>query len=157
MRQHSVRVAQPSGSENESNRTGSPTALSNFIQATLRISQENTAAAEEALKQLHKRRPVLAELSARAAANGNDIDSRRLLAEAYMEEELLPFAFQMYQEIQSIKPDDSSAEVGVARLWDRWGDFDLGISTRRTRCPDRSKIGGGPEALGRIHLHRNLD
>src|SRR6266849_6685598 len=118
MHHKSVRVASPSGSANDSGSSGSPTALSNFIQATLKISQENTAAAEDALKQLHKRRPYLAELSSRIAANGTDIDSRRLLAEAYMDEGLLPYAFQMYQEIQSIKPDDSLAEVGVARIWE---------------------------------------
>src|SRR6266498_98204 len=88
MHRRSVRVAQPSGSADDSNSTGSPTSLSNFIQATLKISRENTAAAEDALKQLYKKRPMLAELSSRAAANGNDIDSRRLLAEAYMDEEL---------------------------------------------------------------------
>ena len=119
MRHRSVRVAPPSGSANDSGSSGSPTALSNFIQATLRISRENTAAAEDALNQLHKRRPYLAELSSRVAANGTDVDSRRLLAEAYLDEGLLPYAFQMYQEIQSIKPDDSLAELGVARVWDR--------------------------------------
>src|SRR6266404_1543516 len=109
MHHSSVRVAQPSGSNNSTS-SGSPNGLSNFIQATLKISGENTVAAEDALKQLHKRRPLLDELASRAAANGSDIESRQLLAQAYMEEGLLPFAFQMYQEIQSIKPDGSSAE-----------------------------------------------
>src|SRR6266536_3562331 len=123
MRHRSVRVSAANGSAKDSGSSASPNALSNFIQATLKISQENTAAAEDALNQLHKRRPYLAELSSRVAANGNDIDSRRLLAEAYMDEGLLTYAFQMYQEIQSVKPDDSLAELGVARLWDRWGDY----------------------------------
>lgn len=155
MRHRSVRVAPTSGSANNSSSTGSPTALSNFIQATLRISQENTAAAEEALKQLHKRRPFLAELSGRVAANGTDIDSRRLLAEAYMEEELLPYAFQMYQEIQSIKPDDSLAELGVARIWDRWGDYGLAYQHAERAVVLEPRSAEALEALGRVHLHRN--
>ena len=155
MHHRSVRVAPPSGSANESGSSGSPSALSNFIQATLRISRENTVAAEDALKQLHKRRPLLAELSSRVAANGTDIDSRRLLAEAYMEEELLPYAFQMYQEIQSIKPDDSLAELGVARVWDRWGDYGLAYQHAERAVVLDPQSAEALEALGRVHLHRN--
>jgi tetratricopeptide (TPR) repeat protein len=148
-------VSPDSGSARDSGDTGSPTALSNFIQATLRISQENTAAAEDSLKQLHKRKPLLAELSARAASNGNDVDSRRLLADAYMDEGLLPFAFQMYQEIQSIKPNDSLAEVGVARVWDKWGDFDLAYQHAERAVLLDPKSADALEALARVHLHRN--
>src|SRR6266404_1997346 len=155
MRQRSVRVAPANGSAKDSTSSGSPTALSNFIQATLKISRENTAAAEEALNQLHKRRPYLAELSSRIAANGTDIDSRRLLAEAYMDEGLLPYAFQMYQEIQSIKPEDSFAEVGVARLWDRWGDYGLAYQHAERAVVLDPKSAEALEALGRVHLHRN--
>ena len=154
-RNKSVRVSPSNGSVNEPSSSGSPSALSNFIQATLRISQENTVAAEDALKQLHKRKPFLAELSTRAASNGNDIDSRRLLAEAYMDEGLLPFAFQMYQEIQSIKPQDSLAEVGVARVWDRWGDFGLAYQHAERAVMLDPKSAEALEALGRVNLHRN--
>ena len=155
MRHRSVRVAPANGSAKDSSSSGSPTALSNFIQATLKISQENTAAAEDALKQLHKRRPFLAELSSRIAANGTDIDSRRLLAEAYMDEALLPYAFQMYQEIQSIKPDDSLAELGVARLWDRWGDYGLAYQHAERAVVLEPRSAEALEALGRVLLHRN--
>ena len=154
-RQKSVRVAPASSAANDSGSTGSPTALSNFIQATLRISQENTMAAEEALKQLHKRRPVLAELSSRVAANGNDFDSRRMLADAYMDEGLLPYAFQMYQEIQSIRPNDPGAQLGVARVWDRWGDFDLAYQHAEHAVLLDPKSADALEMLGRVHMHRN--
>jgi tetratricopeptide (TPR) repeat protein len=153
MRHRSVQVAPTNTSAQES--TGSPTALSNFIQATLKISQENTVAAEDQLKQLLKRRPYLGELSARAAANGNDIDSRRQLADAYMEEGLLPFAFQMYQEIQAIKPDDSLAAVGVSRVWDRWGDFGLAYQHAERAVLLDPHSAEALESLGRVHLHRN--
>jgi tetratricopeptide (TPR) repeat protein len=153
MRHRSVQVAPTNTSAQES--TGSPTALSNFIQATLKISQENTVAAEDQLKQLLKRRPYLGELSARAAANGNDIDSRRQLADAYMEEGLLPFAFQMYQEIQAIKPDDALAEVGVSRVWDRWADFGLAYQHAERAVLLDPHSAEALESLGRVHLHRN--
>jgi tetratricopeptide (TPR) repeat protein len=143
------------GSAKDSGNTSSPNALSNFIQATLKISRENTAVAEEALKQLHKRRPDLAELASRAAANGKDIDSRRLLAEAYMGEELLPYAFQMYQEIQSFKPDDSLAELGVARVWDRWGEYGLASQHAERAVVLEPRSAEALETLGRVHLHRN--
>lgn len=91
----------------------------------------------------------------RAAANGRDIDSRRLLAEAYLEDGLLPYAFQMYQEIQSIKPDDSLAELGVARIWDRRGDYGLAYQHAERAVVLEPKSAEALEALGRIHLHRN--
>lgn len=155
MHHRSVRVARPSGSMNNSSDSGSPAGLSNFIQATLKLSSENTAATEDALKQLHKNRPELAEMARRAAANGNDVDSRRLLADAYLEEGLLPFAFQMFQEIQSIKPADPLAEVGVARVWDRWGDYGLAYQHAERAVILEPKSAEALEALGRIHLHRN--
>ena len=155
MRKRSVQVTAAKASAEESRDSGSPSALSNFIKATLKISQENTAAAEDALKQLHKRRPFLAELSNRVVANGTDIDSRRLLAESYMDEGLLQFAFQMYQEIKSIKPGDSLAEVGVARVWDRWGDFNLAYQHAERAVVLDPKSAEALEALGRVHLHRN--
>ena len=153
-RHKSVRVA-PNSSAQESSSSGSPTGLSNFIQATLRISQENTAAAEEALKQLHKQRPHLAELSERIGKNGTDIDSRRLLADAYINEGLLPYAFQMYQEIQSIKPNDSRASLGIARVWDRWGDYALAYQHAERAVLLDPTSAEALEALGRVHLHRN--
>lgn len=151
----SVTAVPMNESAKESGNTSSPNALSNFIQATLKISRENTAVAEEALKQLLKRRPDLAELSGRAAANGKDIDSRRLLAEAYMGEELLPYAFQMYQEIQAIKPDDSLAELGVARVWDRWGEYGLAFQHAERAVVLEPRSAEALETLGRVHLHRN--
>ena len=151
----SVTAVPMNESAKDSGTTSSPNALSNFIQATLKISRENTAVAEEALKQLLKRRPDLAELSGRAAANGKDIDSRRLLAEAYMGEELLPYAFQMYQEIQAIKPDDSLAELGVARVWDRWGEYGLAFQHAERAVVLEPRSAEALETLGRVHLHRN--
>ncbi|HSQ19335.1 MAG TPA: tetratricopeptide repeat protein, partial [Blastocatellia bacterium] len=151
----SVSVAPRANPQKDTSLTGSPSELSNFIQATLRISQENTVAAEEALKKLHKRRPYLAELASRIAANGNDVDSRRQLAEAYMEEGLLPYAFQMYQEIQSIKPNDSLSEVGVARVWDQWGDFGIAHQHAERAVILEPKSAEALEALGRINLHQN--
>lgn len=155
MRQRSVRVAPANASATQSVDTGSPNALSNFIQATLKISGENTVAADDALKQLYKRRPLLNEMASRAATNGNDIESRQLLAQAYMEEGLLPFAFQMYQEIQSIKPDGSSAELGIARIWDRWGNYGLAQEHAERAVVLDPKSPEALEALGRVHLHRN--
>ena len=155
MRHRSVRVAQTGGSTNNSSNSDSPAGLSNFIQSVLKISQENTASAEESLKQLHKKRPDLAEMSQRAAANGNDIDSRRLLAEAYFDEGLLPFAFQMYQEIQSIRHADPGAEVGIARVWDRWGDYGLAYQHAERAVMLDAKSAEALEVLGRVHLHKN--
>jgi Tfp pilus assembly protein PilF len=72
-----------------------------------------------------------------------------------MDEGLLPYAFQMYQEIQSIKPNDARAELGVARVWDRWGDYGLAYQHAERAVLLEPKSAEALEALGRVHLHRN--
>jgi tetratricopeptide (TPR) repeat protein len=129
--------------------------LSDYVRSVLKISQANTVAAEEALKQLHQRRPDLAVLSTRASASAADVEARRLLAEAYLEEGLLPYAFQMYQEIQSIKPNDSRAEIGVARVWDKWGDYGLARQHAERAVLLDPGSAQALEVLGRVCLHRS--
>jgi Tfp pilus assembly protein PilF len=150
-----VAVAPNPGSATDHFSPSSPAALSDYVQAVLKISSENTAAAEQALKQLHDRRPELAKLSSRAAANRRDVETRRALAEAYLEEGLPPYAFQMYQEIQSIKPDDSRAELGIARVWDIWGDYGLAHQHAQRAVLLEPGSAEAFEVLGRIQLHRN--
>jgi tetratricopeptide (TPR) repeat protein len=134
---------------------GSPGTLSDFVRSVLKLSQENTVAAAEAVKQLHERRSDLAALSTRATADPAELEARRLLAEAYMDEGLLPYAFQMYQEIQSTKPNDSRAEIGIARVWDKWGDYGLAKqhAERAVFLEPGSVHALG--LLGSVHLHRN--
>lgn len=150
-----VAVTPDTGSSQNYDAPSSPAALSDHIQAVLKISSENTAATEQALKQLHERRPDLAKLSSRASANGKDVESRRVLAEAYLEEGLLPYAFQMYQEIQSINPEDPRAELGVARVWDKWGDFGLAHQHAEQAVMLEPGSAEALEVLGRVQLHRN--
>jgi tetratricopeptide (TPR) repeat protein len=61
----------------------------------------------------------------------------------------------MYQEIQSIKPNDPQAEVGVARVWDRWGDFGIAHQHAERAVILEPKSAEALEALGRISLHQN--
>ena len=135
--------------------SNAPSGLSDYVRSVLKISQENTVAADEARKQLHQRRPDLAALSARVGASASDFEARRLLAEAYMDEGLLPFAFQMYQEIGSLKPDDARAQVGVARVWDKWGDYGLARQHAERAVLLEPASVQALEVLGRVHLHRN--
>ena len=150
-----VVAGSPSGEQATTFNSNSPSALSDYVRSILKISQENSVAAEQALKQLYVRRPDLAALSSRASANAPDFEARRILAEAYMDEGLLPFAFQMYQEIQAIKPQDARAQIGVARVWDKWGDFDLAKRHAERAVFLDPGSAQALEVLGRIYLHRN--
>lgn len=133
----------------------SPAALSDYVRAVLKISQENTAAAEQALKQFHQSHPDLAQLSRRVTTSPTDIESRRVLGEAYLEAGLLPFAYQMYQEIESVKPGTASAEIGIASVWDRWGDYGQAAQHAERAVLLEPLSASALEALGRIYLHRN--
>ncbi|HWO02111.1 MAG TPA: tetratricopeptide repeat protein [Blastocatellia bacterium] len=150
-----VVAGSPNGDVAQSVNPNSPRALSDYVRSVLKISQENTVAAEEALKQLQQRRPDLATLSTRASASAADVDARRLLAEAYLDEGLLPYAFQMYQEIAAIKPRDARAEIGIARVWDKWGDYGLAQQHAESAVLFDPASAQALEVLGRVCLHRN--
>ena len=134
---------------------GSQSTLSDFVRSVLKLSQENTVAAADAVKRLHERRSDLAALSTRATANPADVEARRVLAEAYMDEGLLPYAFQMYREIQSTKPNDWKAEAGVALVWDKWGDYALAKQHAERAVFLEPGSVRALELLGSVLLHRN--
>jgi Flp pilus assembly protein TadD len=133
---------------------GSQGTLSDYVRSVLKLSQENTVSAAEDQKRLHARRTDLAELWSRAAIDPADVEARRILADAYIDAGLLPYAFQMYQEVQLRRPNDSRAESGVARVWDKWGDLELARQHAERAVvlePDSVKA---LELLGSVHLHR---
>jgi tetratricopeptide (TPR) repeat protein len=134
---------------------GSPADRSGSIRSTLKISQENTEAVDEALKQLHDRRPELAALAKHINLEPGDINSRRLLASAYFAERLFHQAFQLYQEIRSVLPDDAGVELAIARIWYEWREYHLARQhAERALVLDAQSV-SGLELLGRIHLRRD--
>jgi Flp pilus assembly protein TadD len=130
------------------------TSLSGNVHTVLKISQENTTAEADQAAQLLQRRPELAVLAENARLDSNDLESRRALAEAYLGERLLTAAFGLYQEILVVSPDDSRAELGLARIWKEWGDY---VQAREHAEQAVEGEGSNPEALellGRIWLHQ---
>jgi tetratricopeptide (TPR) repeat protein len=135
--------------------SGNPSDLSEYIRTVLKISQENTAATQEALKQLYERRPEIAALAQVIARKANDIESRHLLAAAYLQEKLYLPAFQLYQEIKAVAPEDSDAELAVARIWNEWGDVALARQHAENAVKLNPDSAAGLDLLGRIHLREN--
>ncbi|MEW6130953.1 MAG: tetratricopeptide repeat protein [Acidobacteriota bacterium] len=132
-----------------------PADLSEYIRTVLKISQENTVASEEKLAELLKAKPQLVALIQVAGANARDIQSRTLLAEAYFKAGLHRHAFQLYQEIKTIAPQDPIADLGLAKIWNEWGDYALASQHAEAAlrlAPDSVK---GLELLGKIKLQTN--
>jgi tetratricopeptide (TPR) repeat protein len=148
-----VRVAGGSG-KNPYHST-SPASLSQSIRAVLKTSEENTAGQEAVLDQLLKQRPDLALLARRAKENPADLDSRRALAKAYLEEKLYSHAMELYQEILRKSPADIPAGLGMAQVWDEWGDYTQARQyAEQAAALDRAGA-EGHELLGRICLHQH--
>ena len=136
-------------------RSLSPASLSEHIRTTIKVSAENTKAADQSLVRLHERSPELDKLANLAKADSQDLAARWRLAQAYTAEELYYPAFQLYQEIKSQAPRDPKVDLAIARIWTVWGDYSL--ARRRTERaleldPDSVE---GLGLLGRIHLRRN--
>lgn len=148
-------VTSPKARAASASESSSPTALSEYIRTVLKISQENTAATEEALKRLHERRPDLAALVGQINENPDDLSARRLLAAAYMSEGLYHYAFPLYQEIRLRDPGNPVAELATSRIWYQWGDYSLARQHAEQALVLYPQLVGAHELLGRIHLQRN--
>jgi tetratricopeptide (TPR) repeat protein len=153
-RRRSVAVTPTPGSTQEARNSSSPAGLSEYIRAVLKISQENTVALEDALAQLHKRRPELAALARHVSQNSDDVDSRKMLAAAYMQEDFKVHALQLYQEVQVLSPKDPVSAIGIARIWDAWGDYQIARRHAERAVEVDPLSPQALEVLGRIHLHR---
>jgi tetratricopeptide (TPR) repeat protein len=130
-------------------------ALSSYIRTMLRVSQENTVAAEEALRKLYERRPELASLAETVATGNADPESRKRLASAYLEEGLRSYAFQLYREVREQVSDDASVELAIGQIWYEWGDDSLALEYAERATVLDPQSAGALELLGRIYLRRN--
>jgi tetratricopeptide (TPR) repeat protein len=128
--------------------------LSQYIRAVLKISQENTAGAEEALKKLNERRPDLEELSSRAASQPGDLETQKTLARSYLQEKMYLNAFQLYQKLHDKIPDDAEIEIALARIWDSWADYSMALQCAQRARRVSPQSAEALELLGRIFLHR---
>jgi len=129
--------------------------ISDSIRTVLEISQEKIDQQDDQVAQLLEQKPELTVLAENARRNSKDLKSRHALAEAYMSEKLLASAFSLYQEILVVSPNDTEAELGLAKIWDEWGDY-----MQAREHAERAINGqiGNPETfelLGRICLHQN--
>jgi Flp pilus assembly protein TadD len=122
--------------------------------AVIRLTSEATAEDSETLARLEKEQPEVAELAEHVANNPLDVGALHSLAAAYTEAGLLTNAFDLYQQVIILAPDDPQANIGLALIWDSWKNYDLALryaSHAATHNPSSSKA---LEALGSIYLHR---
>src|SRR5262249_3938506 len=97
--------------------------LSDYIRKVYSSSMQNTVEAEEVRRRGLDSRPDLAQLDVRVAGDAKDLQSRNKLAEGYLGEGLLWSAYHLYQESVSLSESNFEAEVGLAQIWDKWGDY----------------------------------
>jgi tetratricopeptide (TPR) repeat protein len=130
------------------------TSLPANIHTVLKISQENTVAQTNQAAQLLSQKPELAALAENTRLNSNDLESRHTLAEAYLGEKLLTAAFGLYQEILVVSPGNARAELGLARIWNEWGDYEQAREYAERAVDGASSNPDAFELLGRICLHQ---
>ena len=119
--QHSVKTAGiPHSSTGSSDKAA--LSLSDYIRTVYKTEQGITGEAEELRRKLLDADPELAQLDARIGIDPQDIESRKILAVAYLRGGLPWSAYQLFNEIKAVAPRDFGAELGLGRIWDTWGD-----------------------------------
>lgn len=132
-----------------------PPASSEHGRTVLRISSENTETDAAAVEQLQREDPSVTALVERLNSKPNDLDAMRRLATAYMSNNLYASAFQLYEQLRLAAPSDVTAEIGLARIWDEWGDYGMALEhANRAAALDPTSM-AALETRGRIQLHRN--
>ena len=131
--------------------------LSDYIRTVYKVSQESTEEAEQLRRKFLDSNPEMALVAARVEANANDMESRKILAAAYLQQGLLSGAHQLYQEIRTAAGEglDFEAELGLARIWDKWADYGLASQHADAANAIHPRSAEAYEVLGKIHLHRN--
>jgi tetratricopeptide (TPR) repeat protein len=129
--------------------------LASYIRGVLKISGENTAAESEAIGKLLETRPDLKALGRRAATDAKDVESRKQLAGEFMDRRFFASAYQLYQEVLSVAPRDAAAELGVARVWFEWSDYEQAAQHAEQAVALDPASAGALDLLGRIEMRSN--
>ena len=132
-----------------------PLSLSDYIRTVYKISEQNTVEAEELRRKALESNPELAQIAARVAADPKDAQSRNKLAEGYLREGLLWSAYHLFHESRTLMDGNFDAEIGLARIWDKWGDYSLARQHAAAALAISPASSDAQETMGRIHLHRN--
>src|SRR5262249_1338724 len=81
--------------------------------------------------------------------------SRNSLAQGYFNEGLFWSAYHLFHEVRNLTNGNLTAELGLAQIWDKWGDYSLAQQHIAAAIAINPGSFDAYETLGRIHLHRN--
>src|SRR5262249_27251422 len=129
------------------------------IQTVYKISEQEKVEPEELRRKVLASRPELAQLADHVSAEAKDFQSRNKLADGYIQEGLLWTAYHLYQQSLSLSEGNFDAEIGLAQIWDKWGDYAAArqhaTAALANNLASAEQYAHAYEVLGRIHLHRN--
>jgi Flp pilus assembly protein TadD len=131
-----------------------PSSLSQYIRAVYKLSSEGKNKQIEQSTTLLSQFPELAELATRIEQNPADADARSRLASAYIDHQLYWAAYELLTDSQPMNPEDSEANLNLARIWDVWGEYDLALKHAERAIANGASSSRVYELMGRIHLHR---
>ena len=148
-------VTRNAGPGERAYRSTSASRLSEHIRSVIKVSSQNTSAAQKRRKGFLDQHPKLANLDRSLSQDPDDLDSHRLLARAYMKEKLYLPAFQLYQELQLRAGPDPHVSRAMGRIWEQWGDYSMARRYTEHSLAMNPNSVDSLELMGQIHLHRN--
>lgn len=129
--------------------------LGDYMQAVYKISQGSSPEVEQQRRKLLDAHPDLAQLAARIQTDATAVEARKTLAAAYLDAGLLWDAYNLYDEILKIQPTDFETEIGLAKVWDKWGDYNLARQHARTAISMNPRSPEAHDLMGKVALHHN--
>src|ERR1043166_9213299 len=102
-----------------------PNSLTEYIRVVYKISHEGAVQDSEAYDRVLRENTKIDELVKQVAQNPNDLKSKQQLALEFADHGLNWRAYELLSELDTTLPANSGVALGLARIWDAWGDQGL--------------------------------
>jgi tetratricopeptide (TPR) repeat protein len=132
-----------------------PSSLSEDMRAVYKVSSEKANEESDRRTQLLAQSPELAALDLRIQQNPADKEARSQLVAAYFDHQMHWAAYELLSAVEAKNEADSETSLGLARIWDVWGQYDLALKFGERAIAEGDSSARTLDVMGRIQLHRN--
>ena len=129
--------------------------ITEYMRAIYKISHEGAVQDSEAYDRLLKENAAIQELVRHVAQNPDDLKSKLQLAVEFADHGLNWRAYELLAQLDTALPADPGVALGLARIWDSWGDRGLAKQYAVRAIELDGRLAAAYDTLARVFLHAN--